>query len=288
MKKLGLIVLFTASCFAAETNEFLKAKLRFNNGKEFICDIVEYNNKKLTVKRALSDGMVATEYYDFDKINRLDFPKPGFLTNNFNLKTKKDLNKSKKLVKKEYEKYKPFAEFNGNNWAAQTGFELAKLYEKLGTYPSALKIYNRLARDKFNPDIARFAVLRKAVCSYQKGIVSNSLPAFEKALEAAETDAEIAELNYYIGKIISELNDPVAGNFILLKNVVFYSSEGEWEPKSLLATLNNYAVLDREMEFTNTCNTLIRRFPGTEFSKAAANCLKKINSGEVLTNILSK
>jgi len=288
MKKLILIILFTASCFAAETNEFLKAKLRLKNEKEFICDVVDYKNEKLTVKRALSDGIVATEYYDFDKIDRLDFVMPAFLTNNFELSTRKNLNAAKRIVKEEYEIYKPFAQIKGNTWAAQTGFELAKIYEKLETYPSALKIYNRLARDEYNPEIARFAVLRKAVCSYQKGMISNTLPAFEKALEAAETDAEIAELNYYIGKIKSELGDPVAGNFMLLKNVIFYSSEGNWEPKSLKAALENYAALDRNPEFVNTCNTLIRRFPNSEYSKFATNCLIKINSGVVLTNIFNK
>ncbi len=287
MKKLGLIILFVASSFAAETKEFLKAKLRLKNGKEFVCDVVEYKNKKLIVKRALRDGMIATEHYKLEKIDRLDFPKPAFLTNNFNLSTRKKLNVKKRIAKKEYEIFKPFAEISGKTWAAQTGFELAKIYEKLKTFPSALKLYNRLARDKFNPEIARFAVLRKAVCSYQKGMISNTLPVFEKALEAAETDAEIAELNYYIGKIKSELGDPVAGNFILLKNVIFYSSEGDWEPKSLKAALENYATLDRKPEFINTCNTLIRRFPETEFSEFATNCLIKINSGVVLTNIFN-
>ncbi len=285
MKQLVLIILFASFCFAAETNEFLKAKLRLANGKEFVCDVVEYKNKNLTVKRALSEGMVATEIYNIDKIDRLDFVMPAFLTNEFDLSTRKNIYAAKRAAKAEYEKYKPFAQIKGNTWAAQIGFELAKIYEMLKTYPSALKIYNRLARDEYNPEIARFAVLRKAVCAYQKGMISNALPSFEKALEAAETDAEIAELNYYIGKIKSELGDPVAGNFVLLKNVIFYSSEGDWEPKSLQASLKNYAELNRKNEFINTCSALIRRFPNSEYSKFATNCLIKINSGVVLTNI---
>ncbi len=285
MKLFILTILFTASSFAQETKDFLKAKLRLKNGKEFVCDVIKYKSKKLTIKRALRNGMIATEHYNLDKIVRLDFPKPAFLTNNFNLSTRKRLNIEKRIAKKEYETFKPFAGINGNTWAAQTGFELAKIYEKLKTYPSALKLYNRLARDKFNPEIARFSVLRKAVCSYQKGMISNTLPVFEKALKAAETDAEIAELNYYIGKIKSKLGDPVAGNFILLKNVIFYSSEEDWEQKSLKATLENYATLDRKSEFVITCNNLIRRFPETEFSEFATNCLIKINSGVALTNI---
>jgi len=285
MKNIILAILFTATCFATKTNNFLKAKICLKTGKKFVCDVVEYKNRKLVVKRKLSVGMVATEYYDFDKIARLDFPKPAFLTNDLKLITPKNLNSTKKIAKEEFNKYKPFERFNGNIWLAQIEFELAKIYEKLEFYPSALKHYNRIARDKSNPEMSRFALLRKAVCSYKKGIISNNLSVFEKALDVAENDDEIAELNYYIGKIKSELGDPVAGNFMLLKNVIFYSSESDWEPKSLKAALENYATLDRKPEFVTTCNNLIRRFPKTEFSEFATNCLIKINSGVVLTNI---
>ena len=282
-----LIVFFCRFC-QAETlsNNFLVAKIYLNNGKEIVCSILDINKNEIKVQRKIFGGALANEFYKFNQIKKIDLPKPAVLTNNIVL-APGSIRKTKANVKKAYELYKPFAKLNGKTWALEIAELYASLLEKSKNYVSALKIYNRLAKNKLYPEMKNKTLLRRAVCLYHLGSISNALPLFLQAYDFAETGNQKAEINYYLGNIYAKLGNYKKSLFTLLRNEVFYGKRDDWEVKSLDATLISYAKLNRKKEFINTCVRITNKFPNTIFANNASKYLKQIET-QNLTNFCRK
>ena len=277
-----LIILSCGVCSAENlSNEHLAAKIYLNNGKEIICTVLNVDKAEIKIQRKIFGGTIANEFYKFDKINRIDLQKPAVLTNDLKL-TPGSVRKTKAEVKKTYELYKPFAKLPGKTWSVETARLYAGLLEKKGNYASAMKIYNRLSKNKLHPEFKDKTLLRRAVCSYELGYVSNALPLFIQANDIADSNDQHAEINFYLGKIYSQLGDYKKSLFTLLKNEVFYSMREEWKVKSLDATLLPYAKLNRQKEFINTCVKITNKFSHTDYSLKAAEYLKQIEKGKTL------
>ena len=260
------------------SNNFLSAKIYLNNGKEVVCKVLDIDKKEIKAQREFSSGTVVNEFYKFDKIKKIDLQKPAVLTNNLKL-TSGTIRKTKAKVKKVYELYKPFGKFHGNTWSAEIGWFYANLLEKSKNYSSALKIYNRLAKNKLHTEFNDKTLLRRAVCSYELGSVSNALPLFKQAYELADSNDQHAEINYYLGIIYAQFGDYKKSLFTLLKNEVFYSMRSDWEVRSLDAALFSYAQLDREKEFVNTCVRITNKFSNTIYSRKAGKYLEETEKG---------
>ncbi len=273
-------------CFAeSQSNDLLTAKIYLNNGKEIVCNVLNIDKNEIKIQRKVFGGAIANEFYKFDKIKKIDLSKPAILTNNLKLTTG-SVRKTKAKAKETYNLYKPFAKFHGKTWSAETAWLYAKLLETSKNYSSALKIYNRLAKNKFHQEFKNKTLLHRAVCLYKLGSVSNALPLFTQAYELAETSDQHAEINFYLGKIYAQLGDYKKSLFTLLKNEVFYSMRDDWEVKSLDAALFSYAKLDREKEFVNTCSRITNKFSDTNYSQKAGMYLKEIDKGKTLHELI--
>ncbi len=265
----------------SQSNNLLTAKIHLNNGKEIVCNVLNIDKNEIKIQRKIFGGAIANEFYKFDKIKKIDLVKPAILTNNLKLTTG-SIRKTKAKAKKAYNLYKPFAKLHGKTWSAETAWIYAKLLENSENYSSALKIYNRLAKNKLHPGFKNKTLLRRAVCLYELGSVSNALPLFTQAYELAETSDQHAEINFYLGKIYAQLGDYKKSLFTLLKNEVFYSMRDDWEVKSLDAALFSYAKLNRQKEFVNTCRRITNKFSGTIYSRKAKAYLKQVEGGKPL------
>ncbi len=279
-----LILAAAVSCAAAlaqetRTNDQMRARLLLANGREYICTVLGCEGGQVKIKRTLSGGAVATETHSPDKIRGLYFPKPAFLAETQDVSTAALLESAIAGAKEEYNRWKPFASVKGNNWAAPVGRRYAELLEKARDFGRALEVYIELARDRLDTRADSETALRRAVCTYQLGMISNAFSLFTNALAVADNDSERAEAIYYIGRIEAQFGDYVGSLFTLLKNVVFYSAQGEWEARSLEAALYDYAKLRRSEEYANTCDRLILRFPDTRYAQYAEQCLEKLNAG---------
>jgi len=284
--KICFIMIFSGICFAeSQSNNLLTAKISLNNGKEIVCIVLNIDKNEIKIQRKIFGGAVANEFYKFDKIKKIDLPKPAILTNNLKLTTG-SIRKTKSKAKEAYNLYKPFAKLHGKTWSAETAWLYAKLLESSENYTSALKIYNRLAKNKLHQEFKNKTLLRRAVCLYELGSVSNALPLFTQAYELAETSDQHAEINFYLGKIYAQLGDYKKSLFTLLKNEVFYSMRDDWEVKSLDAALFSYAKLDRQKEFVKTCNRITNKFSGTIYSEHASSYLEQIEKGKSLDEIM--
>ena len=281
----SLAILVSGICYAETmSNDFLSAKIYLNNGKEVVCKVLNIDKKEIKIQREFSNETVVNEFYKFDKINKIDLQKPAILTNDVKL-TSGTIRKTKAKVKKIYELYQPFGKFHGNTWSAEIGWFYANLLEKSKNYSSALKIYNKLAKNKLHTEFNDKTLLRRAVCSYELGSVSNALPLFIQAYELADSNDQHAEINYYLGKIYAQFGDYKKSLFTLLKNEVFYSMRSDWEVRSLDAALSSYAKLDREKEFVNTCVRITNKFPNTIYSRKAGKYLEDTKKGKSLQEL---
>jgi hypothetical protein len=219
------------------------------------------------IQRPFGKGM-AKENYKVVLLEGLYFPEPEILESGT-----QDI----AAIAAEYQRWAPFADIKGN-WAAPLGLLLAELLEQTGEYARAARLYDAHADSPFVAGGGREARLRAAVCTARLGITSNVLGRLINVWSLASSDAEKAELTYYIGLGRAALGDPIDGLFSLLRNVVFYSAHGEWEPRSLAASLPLYARLARGDEYAATINTLLRRFPDTAYAEYATNCLVRLNT----------
>ncbi len=281
-----LIILSCSICSAENpSNDLLTARIYLNNGKEIICTVLNVDKNEIKIQRKIFGGTIANEFYKFDKINKIDLQKPAVLTNELKL-TAGSVRKTKAEAKKAYELYKPFTKLPGKTWSLETAWLYAKLLEKNKNYASAIKIYNRLAKNKLHPEFKDKTILRCAVCSYELGSVSNALPLFIQANDIADNNDQHAEINYYLGKIYSQLGDYKKSLFTLLKNEVFYSMRDEWDVKSLDAALLPYAKLNRHKEFINTCVKITNKFSHTDYSRKAAEYLKQIAKGKSVHELI--
>ena len=170
--------------------------------------------------------------------------------------------------------------------SAETAWLYADLLEKNKKYTSAMKIYNKLSKNKIHPEFYDKTILRRSVCLYKLGSVSNALPLFIQAYNLADSNDQHAEINFYLGKIYAQLGDYKKSLFTLLKNEVFYSMRYEWKVKSLDAALLSYAKLNRRKEFIITCNRITNKFSGTVYSQKAEKYLKQIENGKTLHELI--
>jgi len=280
-KLIYCLAIFASGICSAEnlSNDLLTAKIYLNNGKEIICTVLNVDKNEMKIQRKIFGGVIANEFYKFDKIKRIDLQKPAILTNDLKL-IAGSIRKTKSEAKRVYNLYKPFNKFNGKTWCTDTAWLYANMLEKNKNYASAIKIYNRLAKNKRHPEFKEKTLLRRAVCSYELGSVSNALPLFIQANALADNNDQHAEINYYLGKIYSQLGDYKKSLFTLLKNEVFYSMRDEWDVKSLDAALLPYAKLNRQKEFINTCVKITNKFSNTVYSQKAAEYLKQIEKGK--------
>ncbi len=275
------------SCFTARaadvlSNEHLSAKILLANGREIICEILSVDKNEIKIKRKIFGGALANEFYKLDQIKKIDLQKPAILTNNFVL-VPGSIRKTKAKIKKVYDKYKPFAKLPGKTWTVELSELRANILEKNKNYSSALTIYNRLAKNKFHPELKNKVLLRRAVCLYELGSISNSLPLFVQAYDIVDSSDLRAEINFYLGKIYAQLGDYKKSLFTLLRNEVFYGTRGDWEVKSLDAALYSYAKLNREKEFIKTCVRITNKFSKTQFSRRAEKLLQQIKNHELIS-----
>ncbi len=284
MKKYSFLIFFffVFPCFTARTavvlsNKHLSAKILLTNGKELSCEILTVGKSEIKIRRKIFGGALANELYKFNQIKKIDLQKPAVLTNKL-LLVPGLIRKTKNEVKNAYNLYKPFTKLHGKTWSLETADLYAKLLEKSKNYSSALKIYNRLAKNKLHPEMKNKTLLRRAVCLYHIGSISNALPLFLKAYDLAENGEQRAEINFYLGKIYAKFGDYKKSLFTLLKNEVFYGTHNNWEVKSLDAALYPYAKLKLQKEFVATCVRITNKFSETKYSQRAEKLLKKISN----------
>ena len=258
------------------------AKIHLAAGnRQFICRVIGRTGDTVTVVRTLDGGATAVERYAVNQLLGLYFPKPDALAclETQTLASAASLSNALHAAAAEYARWLPFADVKGN-WAAPAGLAYARLLERAGDERSACALYAALTTNQFFPDTARAAALRRAVCDYRCGnSPSNVLRQLTAALAQADTDAERAELCYCIGVAHAARGEHTAALLSLLRNVVFYSRQGDYEARSLQAALGCYAALDQEEYFINTCNTLITRFPRTAYATCASNVLLQLQAG---------
>ena len=268
---------------AAVTGSPRIARLHLKNGRRFVCTVLTLNQGEVTVQRELEGGTILTEYHACEAIAALEFPRPEFLDgrDSRNVLDQQELRMAVQAAEEEYARWKPFADIPGG-WAVPVGFRYAELLERQQQYSAAYALYTECDRPDVCRETARKTILRRAVCQYYMGQYSNAYVFCTNAVANALTDTERAEAAYYLGRVLTELKQPVESLFMLLKNVVFYSYEGEWEAKSLMAVLSNYALLNDRERIVTTCNVLMRRYPDTAYALHATNCLRKIAAGQSL------
>jgi hypothetical protein len=283
MKHPGLVLVIgmALAVRVAASNDMATARLRLVSGREFECVVLHYSNDILLIQRSFGSGW-AREHYARAQIEGLYFPRPAWLTD-VATQTWRDarlLRATIATVAVEYAAWRAFKDIRGG-WAPQAGLAYARLLEQAGRRSSAARVYSAVARNA-PADIRRCAALRGAVCGYYLLPPSNALARLQAAADSASTDAERAELTYYIGLSHARLNQPVQSLFALLRNVVLYGREAEWEGRSLIAALPNYAALDRRDEFMSTCATLFRRYPDLRCARSLSNMYVMLVNGSNL------
>jgi hypothetical protein len=257
------------------SNALMSALLRLTTGRQIECEVLAREGATVRIQRPFGRGM-AKEGYQVEQIEGLYFPRPELLDSET-----QDI----AAVVAEYKRWQPFADIKGN-WAAPVGLQLAQLLEEAGEYEQARELYEQHASSLFFAELSRAARVRATICAAQLGINSNVFDRLTNVWSIAESDAERAELTYFIGCGRAALGDPVDGLFALLRNVVFYHAQGNWEPRSLAAALPLYARLDRGDEYRATIGTLLRRFPESVYAEYATNCLVQLDTASNLAELV--
>jgi len=280
---LGHCCLALCAGTAGATNSFGPARMRLQNGKQLDCEILARSNDVVFIQRAFGAG-VAREQYALAHIESIVFPRPAFLNgvSTQALPDKAALRACIKTAEQAYAATRAFADVKGT-WAYHVGFEYARLLEQARRFARARILYDRVGRNGRAADLRRSAAVHSAVCAYYSAPPSNALQRLLAVADLVTNDAERAAVAYYTGMCYAQLGQPVDSLFALLRNVVLYSLEPGWEPRSLVAALPNYAALDRGDEFRATCATLVRRFPATPQARVASNMLVRLTAGTNLS-----
>lgn len=272
---------------AGTTNSFGPARLRLQNGKQLDCEILARSNNVVFIQRAFGAG-IAREQYAVAQIESLVVPRPAFLSvvATQALPDKAALRACIKTAEQACAAARAFADVKGT-WAYHLGFECARLFEQARRFARARTLYDRVSRNSNDTELRRSAAWHSAICAYYSEPPSNALKRLLRVAAVVTNDTERAALAYYTGMCYAQLGQPVDSLFSLLRNVVLYSLEPGWEPRSLVAALPNYAALDRGDEFRATCATLVRRFPATPQARVASNLLVRLAAGTNLSTCAS-
>jgi hypothetical protein len=276
-------VLLLSAVVHGATNGFGPARILLSGGRQLECEVLARSNGAVFIQRAFGGG-VAREYYAVTQIERMVFARPAFLSvvATQMLPDKAALRACVKTAELAYAAVRAFEDVPGT-WAYHLGFEYARLLEQARRFSPARRMYDRVVRRSNDATLRRAAALHGAICAYYVMPPSNALQRLLAVRDTAVNDAERAALAYYTGMCYAQLGQPLDSLFLLLRNVVFYSLEPGWEPRSLAAALPNYAALDRADEFHATCATLVRRFPATPYATAASNMLLRLAAGTNLS-----
>ncbi|GEM_PF-1401769 len=279
LRIIGFCCLAWCAIAAGAANSFGPARVRLQNGRQLDCEILARSNDVVFIQRVFGAG-VAREQYPVAQIESILFPRPAFLSvvATQALPDTAALRACIKTAEQAYAATRAFADVKGT-WAYHVGFEYARLLEQARRFSSARRIYDRVNRAGGDAELRRSAALRSALCAYYSATPSNALQGLLAITAVVTNDGERAAVAYYTGMCYAQLGQPVASLFALLRNVVLYSLEPDWEPRSLVAALPNYAALERGDEFRTTCATLVRRFPATPYAAVASNMLVRLAAG---------
>lgn len=276
-------ILLLSAMARGATNGFGPARLLLSGGRLLECDVLARSNDMVVIQRAFGGG-IAREQYAVTQIARMIFARPAFLSvvATQALPDKAALRACIKTAEQAYAAARAFEDVPGT-WAHHLAFEYARLLEQARRFSPARRLYDRVAHQSGDAALRRAAAVHGAVCAYYVMPPSNVVRRLLAVRDTAIDDGERAALAYYTGMCYAQCGQPVESLFSLLRNVVFYSLETGWEPRSLVAALPNYAALDRADEFQATCATLVRRFPATPYATVASNMLLRLAAGTNLS-----
>jgi len=283
------IMLLAAACAVAVCAEFLPkpVRVRLKDGRTFDCTLLQRTEDGILIERRIGTS-IAREPHRVEQIDSIQFPLPTILTsiNVRAMKSKDELRSALREIKAEYAAWQQFEDIKGHHAVAVLKL-YAEVLEHLGSYATAHRMFRRLLNEAGDEETRRYAAQRLAVCEFWSSTNGAALAALTNALAAATSDAERAELLFCIGVSHAQRGEPVAALFSLLKNSVFYSMHGTWEPRSLAAALAPFASLGRHDEFLTTCATLTQRFDGTVWAALAHDRLAALNAGTNLSTLSS-
>lgn len=283
-----LFALFLAAACAAATlcADILPmpVRLRLKDGRTFDCTLLQRTSDGIFIERRIGTS-IAREPHRVEQIESIQFPLPTILTsiNVRALHDKDQLRDALRAAEAEYAAWQQFEDINGNHALAVLRL-YADLLERRGSFATAQRMFRRLLKDAPDESTRRHAAQRLAICEFWTSTNGAALTSLTNALAAATSDAERAELLFFTGVSYAQRGEHVSALFSLLKNSVFYSMHGTWEPRSLTAALAPFAALGRRDEFIITAATLTQRFSGTVWASNAHERLAAVNAG---TNLLS-
>lgn len=265
----------------------MPARMRMKDGRVFDCTVLERTDDGVVIERRFGVAL-ARETHRAEQIESMQFPVPGVLTsiNVRALSDKEELRNAVREVEAEYTAWQQFADIKGN-YALPLLKLYAELLERRTSYATAQRMYRRLLQSDIDAPTRLMAQQRLAICAFWSSDDGAALPLLTNALAAAQDDAGRAELIYCIGVSHAQRGEAVPALFALLKNSVFYSMHGTWEPRSLTAALGPFAALDRRDEYLHTCATLTQRFAGTVWDKTARRQLAALDAGTNLSSLSS-
>jgi len=283
------MALLSVVCATVLCAEFLPkpVRLRLKDGRNFDCTLLQRTEDSIWIERRIGTS-IAREPHRVEHIDAIQFPLPTILTsiNVRALKSKDELRSAIHEVEAEYAAWQQFEDIKGHHAVAVLKL-YADLLEHRGSYAAAHRMFGRLLKDARDEETRRHAAQRLAVCAFWSSTNGAALAALTNALAASASDAERAELLFYIGVSHAQRGEPVDALFALLKNSVFYSMHGTWEPRSLAAALAPFASLGRRDEFVTTCATLTQRFDGTVWAALAHDRLAALHAGTNLSTLSS-
>ncbi|MCX7847166.1 MAG: hypothetical protein N2595_03945 [bacterium] len=285
---LRLVLLWAVSALAAAAQLLPMAiRLHLKDGRKLDCVLVQRTAEGILVERRVGTTR-AREPHRLEQIDAIQFPLPSILTsiNVRALRDKQALEEAVQAVEQQYTAWQAFADIRGNHLPG-----LLRLYgallERQKAYGTAARMYEQLQRIAVDEPTRLHATKRLAVCTFWTSTNGAALVALTNFVATAEDDAERAEFLFYAGVSYAQRGEHVAALFTLLKNPVFYSMHGAWEPRSLTAALASFAALERREEFITTCATLTQRFERTVWAAIAQDRLHALTCGTNLTALAS-